>query len=34
MFLNRTSNDVFSNASDTVILYDQNGLKVDEYFYD
>ena len=34
MFLNRTSNDVFSNVSDTVILYDENGLKVDEYFYD
>ena len=34
MFLNRTSNDVFSNVSDTIILYDQNGLKVDEYFYD
>jgi len=33
-FLGRTSRDAFSNVSDTVILYDQNGLKVDEYTYD
>ncbi len=26
--------DIFDNVSDTIILYDENGLKVDEYFYD
>ncbi|MBU2068571.1 hypothetical protein KKE13_03285 [Patescibacteria group bacterium] len=34
IFFNRTSRDVFSNVSDTVILEDANGLKVDEYYYD
>ena len=34
VFLGRTSRDIFSNVSDTIILYDQNGLKVDEYYYD
>jgi len=34
IFFNYTSRDIFSNLSDTVILYDSNGLKVDEYYYD
>ena len=34
IFLNNTSRDIFSNVSDTIILYDQNKLKVDEYYYD
>jgi len=34
IFMGRTSNDIMSDVSDTIILYDQNGLKVDEYYYD
>ncbi len=34
IFMGRTSHDILSDDSDTIILYDQNGLKVDEYYYD
>jgi len=34
VFFNQTSRDIFSNVSDTVILEDKSGLKVDEYYYD
>ena len=33
VFLTRVSSDAFSNVRDTLILYDENGLKVDEYEY-
>jgi len=34
VFFGRTLRDIFSNVSDTVIIEDENGLKVDEYYYD